>query len=101
MKALFAAAAAALPTFINSANVQVPTPLGNVIGTNSDPCFGGNVEAFLGIQYALVRERFTKSRLLKDDKDYGGTCMSVTPMGPIVRHSISQHVDRNGQAQRR
>lgn len=101
MKALFVAAAAALPTFINSANVQVSTPLGNAIGTNSDPRFGGNVEAFLGIQYASVRERFAKSRLLKDDKDYGGTFIDATDFGPFCWQSIQgmPYYDEQEQAE--
>ena len=46
-------------------NVAVDTPLGVVIGTNIDPRFSkyneATVDAFLGIQYASIPSRFSKS----------------------------------------
>ena len=51
-------------------DVYVQTPVGLVLGTRSDPRFG-DVDSFLGIKYAHVGQRFTKSRLMNHRDDYG------------------------------
>lgn len=67
-------------------NVGVETPLGTMIGTDSEPRFGDGVEAFLGIQFAAVPDRFAKSMLLGKD-DYG-QLIDATDFGPFCWQAI-------------
>ena len=51
----------------NNQQVAVDTPLGIVVGANSDPRFAtgqNNVDAFLGIQFGTIPARFQKSHVV-------------------------------------
>lgn len=74
----------------NAANVAVDSPLGTFVGSNSDPRFGDDVEAFLGIQFASVPKRFAKSTLLGEN-DYQGI-IGATNFGPYCWQSLQNGV---------
>jgi len=91
MKALLLSALFATTgnTFLAVASsVAVDTPLGPVIGSDSDPRFGNGVESFLGLRFASVPQRFAKSTLHDALRVY----IDATKFGPYCWQALQDDI---------